>query len=131
MAMNKKPRILVVDDDQTVAETLAMVLNISGFEAVTAFSGEQAIDLARLASYDMLVTDVMMEPLNGIEAALAITQIQPQCKVLLVSGNERTAQLLQEAQSAGHDFNIFAKPIHPTVMIQYLHGQVNPSVASQ
>jgi CheY-like chemotaxis protein len=113
-------RVLVVDDDILVADTLAMVLNFRGFEAVTAYSGEDAIALARLASYDMLVTDVMMEPMNGIQAALAIRDLQPTCRVLLLSGNERAAFLLQEAHSAGYAFEILAKPVHPTVILNHL-----------
>jgi CheY-like chemotaxis protein len=117
------PRVLVVDDDALVADTFAMVLNSCGFEAVAAHSGEEAVELARLGRYDNLVTDVMMEPMNGIQAALAIREIHPDCKVLLVSGVQHTAILIQEAMEAGHEFEILAKPVHPSTMLEHLRGQ--------
>ena len=46
---SRKRRILVIDDDDSVADTLAMVLNFSGFEATAVYSGEQALDLARVS----------------------------------------------------------------------------------
>ena len=117
----------MIDDDSSVADTLAMVLNASGFDATAAYSGEPAtLELARLMALDNVVADVMMEPMNGIQTALAISQIHPDCQVLLISGNERTSQLLQDAIDAGHAFTILAKPVYPTVIINYLRGAVAP-----
>src|ERR1019366_121351 len=82
-----KPKVLIIDDDPIHADTLAMVLNISGFTATVAYSGEQGIELARAGAFDHLVTDVMMESMSGIEAAIAIRQVLPQCRILLISGN--------------------------------------------
>jgi len=115
-------RILVVDDDQLVADSLAMVLNFSGFVAVATYSGKEAVDLARLGNFDVLMTDVMMEPMNGIQAALEIRNLKPSCRVMLFSGNQRTAELLHEAHSAGHEFEILAKPVHPSVVLHRLHA---------
>jgi DNA-binding NtrC family response regulator len=117
----------VIDDDRLVADTLAMVLNVSGYEAVTAYSGEHGLELAQETVYDHLVTDVMMEPMNGIQAALAISHIQPACQILLISGNERTARLLQEAMDAGQEFDILAKPVHPTLILSHLRGTSPPT----
>lgn len=122
----RKARVLVIDDDSSVADTLAMVLNASGFDATAAYSGETALELARLMAFDNVVADVMMEPMNGIQTALAISHIHPDCQVLLISGNERTSQLLQDAIDAGHAFTILAKPVYPTVIINYLRGAVAP-----
>src|ERR1700746_3259444 len=108
-----KARVLVIDDDPPVADTLAMVLNFSGYDAVAAYSGETGLELARQNTYDHLVTDVMMEPMNGIQVSIAMRAICPECKVLLISGNERTSSLLAEAMRDGHTFEILAKPVHP------------------
>jgi DNA-binding NtrC family response regulator len=116
----RKVRVLVIDDDCTVADTLVMVLNFSGFDAVAAYSGESALELASQSSFDNVVSDVMMAPMNGIQATLAISEIHPSCQVLLISGNERTSQLLQEAFDVGHEFTILAKPVHPTTIIDHL-----------
>ena len=99
---SKKVKVLVIDDENSVADTLVMVLNFSGFDASAAYSGEHAIDLVRQSPFDHVVTDVMMEPMNGIQAAIAIQAICPECTILLMSGNERTAQLLADAASNGY-----------------------------
>lgn len=95
-----KARVLVIDDDPLVADTLAMVLKASGSAATAVYSGEKALELARLTSFDKVMTDVMMEPMNGIQAALGLSRTHPNCQVLLISGNERTAQLLKETADA-------------------------------
>jgi DNA-binding NtrC family response regulator len=122
-----KPKVLVIDDDPIVADTLAMVLNISGYEAVATYSGEQALELARHADYDHLVTDVMMEPMNGIQVSLAMQVISPKCKVLLISGNSRTADILADAVRDGHEFEILAKPVHPSVILDLLRSTQAPT----
>jgi CheY-like chemotaxis protein len=117
-----KPKVLVIDDDNLVADTLTMILNGSGYDAVAAYSGEDGLELARQAAYDHLVTDVMMEPMNGIQAAIAMRAICPDCTVLLMSGNERTSALLAEAVQDGYTFDILAKPVHPTVILDRLRN---------
>lgn len=123
-----KPKVLVIDDDNLVADTLAMVLNHSGFEAVSAYSGEHGLELARQTAYDHVVTDVMMEPINGIQVSIAMRAIRPECTVLLISGNDRTSSLLAEAIRDGHEFEILAKPVHPTVILDRLRSGLAPTV---
>lgn len=130
MMTDSKIRVLVIDDDPKVADTLAMVLNFSGFDATAVYSGESALELARLSRFDKVVTDVMMEPMTGIQAALALSHIHPDCQILLMSGNERAAHLLQDAADAGHNFDILAKPVHPSVILDRLREQPPASSAS-
>lgn len=117
-----KPKVLIIDDDPIHADTLAMVLNISGFTATVAYSGAQGLELARESRFECLVTDVMMAEMSGIEAAIAIRQVLPQCRILLISGSNDTTALLAAATVQGHDFEILAKPVHPTVMLERLRA---------
>ncbi len=123
METENRPEVLVIDDDPTVADTLAMVLNISGFRATTAYTGEGAVELAGKNRFDYLVTDVVMNGMNGIEAALAIRALLPDCHILLMSGNNNTSELLATASAQGNDFNILAKPVHPSVMLAEMRAQ--------
>src|SRR5208337_2243452 len=107
-----KPRILVVDDERVIADTLVTILNQSGFEALAVYSGEKAVELASTFAPDMLITDVIMADLNGIDAAIRIRALLPQIKILLFSGQAATADLLEKARSQGYDFEILAKPVH-------------------
>ena len=114
--------ILVVDDEQLVADSLVDVLTMFGFNASSRYSGSQAIDHAATTPFDVLISDVVMTGITGIDAAIEIRKALPNCKVLLLSGNERTADLLKDARERGHDFDILAKPVHPSVIIDKLKG---------
>jgi len=113
----RKLSVLVVDDERLVADSLARILNMFGYDASTRYSGSEAIDRAISAPFDVLISDVVMDGINGIDSALEICKILPNCKVLLISGHNRTADLLKEAQERGHNFDILPKPVHPTVII--------------
>lgn len=121
-ATPSKCRILVADDEQVIANTLAVILNQEGFEARAVYSGEDAI--AALDSFrpDMLITDVIMTGMTGIEVGMAVRSRLPHCKVLLFSGQAATAGLLEKARHEGHEFEVLAKPIHPTDLLAKLRG---------
>jgi CheY-like chemotaxis protein len=117
-----KPKVLVADDERVIADTLAMILNQSGFQARAVYSGEQALELAPEFKPDMLITDVLMADLNGIQAAIRIRALFPDIKILLFSGQASTADLLEKAHAQGYDFEILAKPVHPQDILSKLRG---------
>jgi len=117
-----RPKVLVVDDERVIADTLAMILNQSGFEARAVYSGERAVELAGTFAPDMLITDVIMADLNGIDAAIMIRSLLPKIKILLFSGQAATADLLENARSQGYEFEILAKPVHPQDLMNRLKG---------
>jgi CheY-like chemotaxis protein len=121
-AATSKRRVLVADDEQVIANTLAIILNQAGFEARAVFSGEDAIDALDSFQPDMLITDVIMNGINGIETAIAARQKMPQCKVLLFSGQAATAGLLEKARHEGHEFEVLSKPVHPADLLAKLRG---------
>jgi len=124
----KRLRVLVVDDHQVIADTLASILQVSGYEATTAYSGEQAVETAITSNTDVLITDVVMGGISGIEAAVRILRNRPACKIILFSGQAGTANLIEESEAQGYDFEIFNKPVHPTVLLNCLAAwQVNPT----
>ncbi len=117
-----KPKVLVVDDERVIADTLAMILNQSGFEARAVYSGERAVELASTFAPNMLITDVIMADLNGIDAAIMIRALLPSIKILLFSGQAATADLLEKARAKGYEFEILAKPVHPQDLLTRLQG---------
>jgi CheY-like chemotaxis protein len=122
------PKILIVDDEPVIADTLAAILNKSGFEASAAHSGEAAIEQARSTRPELLITDVMMPDMNGIETAINIRKFLPNCRILLFSGQAATADLLESARQEGYNFDILSKPIHPQELIVKLQRAVEPSL---
>jgi len=121
MAGDAKIKVLVVDDERVIADTLVQILNQHGFEASAVYSGTAAVDQASVLAPDILFTDVVMEGgINGIDAAIAISESCPDCRVLLFSGNPATEDLIAAARAQGHNFNILAKPSHPGEIIEHL-----------
>ncbi len=116
----KKPRVLVVDDEQVIADTLAKILDINGYEASAVYTGTAAVEQARLLQPDLIISDVIMPDMNGIEAAISIRGFLPSCKILLFSGQAATADLLENARAQGHEFEILAKPVHPADLLAKL-----------
>jgi CheY-like chemotaxis protein len=122
-AASRRRVVFVVDDESVIATTLAIILNKAGFEAHAMFSGEEAVaSLAELRP-DLLITDVVMGSMNGIEVATIFRNKFPDCKILLFSGQAATNDLLEKASAQGHEFEILAKPVHPADLIAKLRGQ--------
>jgi len=117
-----KPRVLVADDERVIADTLAMILNQSGFQARVAYTGEKALELASEFQPEMLISDVIMAGLNGIDATIKIREILPSIKILLFSGQAATADLLEKARAQGYEFEILAKPVHPQDLLARLRA---------
>jgi CheY-like chemotaxis protein len=115
-----KRKVLVVDDEHRIADTLTVILNQSGFDASAAYTGTQAVDRARETRPDLVISDVIMPDMNGIEAAIQIRALLPACKILLFSGQAATADLLERARAQGHEFEILAKPVHPQDLLAKL-----------
>jgi CheY-like chemotaxis protein len=113
-------RVIVVDDEQVIANSLAIILNKAGFEARAVFSGEQAIELLESFQPEMLIADVVMPGMTGIEAAIVVRSKLPKCNILLFSGQAATTELLEQARTQGHEFEILAKPVHPADLLEKL-----------
>jgi CheY-like chemotaxis protein len=113
-----KPVVLVVDDEKVIADTLSIILSKSGFSTLTAYDGSSALALAKSRTPDLLISDVMMPGMTGIELAITIKQTIPGCKILLFSGQAATVDLLEKARHNGHDFTTLTKPVHPTDMLR-------------
>jgi CheY-like chemotaxis protein len=113
-------RVLVVDDERLIADTVAMILSQHGFSAVAAYSGEQAIEAARTQQPDIVLSDVLMPKMTGVELGIRIRSEYPQARVLLFSGQAATSELMRKAHDDGHDFELFPKPIHPEELIAKL-----------
>ena len=118
----RKNRVLVVDDESSVADTLAQILNFRGYEAASVYSLAQAFAwLESNGICDAVISDVVMDgAMSGIDLAIKLGSVSPQCKVLLISGNNLTADLLKAAGQQGHTFKVLPKPVHPDVILQRL-----------
>jgi DNA-binding response OmpR family regulator len=115
-----KRRVVVVDDEHVIASTLALILNNAGFEAKPAFCGEEAVSLIENFPPDVLIADVIMPGMSGIDVAILVRNSLPECRILLFSGQAATSDMLELSKTQGHEFEILAKPVHPTGLLERL-----------
>jgi len=113
-------KVLVVDDEPLIADTIVAILQRSGFKATAAYNGTEAVEVAGEYCPDCMITDVLMPGMTGIETAKIVQQICPEARILLFSGQAATADLLAEARSEGLDFDLLPKPVHPLTLIKKL-----------
>ena len=118
LSVKESPVVLIVDDEKVIADTLSIILTHAGFITMTAYDGESALRIANAITPDLLISDVVMPGITGVELAIMLTQSLPNLKVLLFSGQASTVDLLEKARRSGHNFTALTKPIHPTDMLK-------------
>ena len=116
------PLVFVVDDRSAIAESLAMVLTQEGFRAMAFDDPTIALSAASIKGPSVLISDVIMPRMTGIELAIRVRNAHPKCRVLLYSGQIHTADLLEQVKTDGHEFEILAKPVHPTQLLERLRA---------
>jgi len=125
--LKRQARILVVDGERVFALAFSAILKDQGYEVATAFSGEEAVAMAPGLSPDLLVTDVQMGAMNGVEVATYITELLPECKVLFLSGAAPIWEVLAAAPQR-LIYSFMSKAVHPLDFlnaIAYMTSAVN------
>ena len=122
----KSVKIIVIDDEALIAETVVEILKQEGFDATFVSSGASAIELAKTLRPAIVLSDVIMPGMNGVETGIKIREIVPDCSIILFSGQAATVDLLEQARERGHRFDILAKPIKP----EHLIGIIRSKLAS-
>jgi CheY-like chemotaxis protein len=121
----RNPVVLVVDDEVVIADTLTTILSQHGIAAMTAYDGFGALEIARVVPPDLLLADVVMPGMSGIDLAIQIKKDIPDCAILLFSGQAATAGLLAKAGKAWCDFEVLLKPIHPQKLMQVIFERLH------
>jgi DNA-binding response OmpR family regulator len=109
--------VFVVDDDLMIASTTTSILRLNGYDAHSFTDPLEALEAARTVRPDLVIADVIMPKLSGIDFAIRLKEQCPTCRVLLFSGQAETGDLLKAALERGHHFEVLAKPIHPTDLL--------------
>src|SRR5690242_18524600 len=120
------PLIVVADDEKRIADTLSLILESKGYTAQPVYDGTSALEMCRRTVPNLLLSDVVMPGMNGIELAIRVREELPACKILLFSGQAATAIFLEDATRRGYDFEILAKPVHPEDLLARVKDLVGP-----
>ena len=109
--------VFVVDDEPGTASTIAAILNASGFQATAFTDAEKVMQAAESCCPSILISDVVMPQMNGIELAIKFQAAYPKCKILLFSGNASANRLMEVATKKGHAFTIMSKSTLPKDLV--------------
>jgi DNA-binding response OmpR family regulator len=118
-------RILLVDDEKGITETLTAILRMKGYEVDVASDGVEGLDAACRIHPDLIISDIAMPKLNGVDMAIEVTKELGNVKILLISGQAVTIELLQQARTRGYDFDWLAKPVHPVDMLKKVKSMLD------
>ncbi|MBW8011073.1 MAG: response regulator [Chloroflexi bacterium] len=121
--MPKKLRILIVDDDKRMAETLVDILNSKDFHAEAAFSGPEALDLARERQFDSLLTDIKMPDMNGVELYRAFHLVQPNVPVVFMTAYT-SDDVVQEGIDEGA-IGVLDKPLDINLLLNFFSSVID------
>lgn len=116
--MNEGLRVLVVDDDWQMAKTLADVLNLQGFEAEAACSGNGALEMLEEDRFDCVITDVKMPDVNGVDLLRAIKSMRPHLPVVLMTAHA-PGDLVHDGLREGAIAS-FVKPLDLNLLVSFL-----------
>jgi DNA-binding response OmpR family regulator len=116
----ERVRVLVVDDEHLITDTVCAILQQNGFEAIPAYSGAEALEAARDRRPDIVLSDVLMPRMSGVDLGIALRAEFPDIKLFLFSGQAATSEMIHRAEADGHRFELFPKPIHPDELIARL-----------
>jgi DNA-binding response OmpR family regulator len=120
-----RPIVLVVDDEPVIADTLAEILIRSGYAAMAAYDGESALETAALVPPDLLIADDLSPQMSSVDLAIAVKSESPDCKIILLSGQQSKANLLKSAKSGGHPISLLSKPIRPADLLSTVTATLN------
>ena len=118
------PKILVVDDDQDIVEILRYNLSLNGYDVISAFNGKEAIKKAKLFIPDIILLDVMMPVMDGIEACSKIKIIPSLTNTIIIFLSARSEDFTQiSAFDAGGD-DYISKPVKPKILLKKIESIV-------
>lgn len=121
MDETKNPiRVLVVDDERAVADTMVMLLRAKDYDAISAYSGEEAVEFCKSLCPHIVVSDIVMGPMSGFDLAIYLAENFPSCRIILMSAHSFHDPLV--ADSVRHGFEFLRKPIHPTKLFAVVSG---------
>lgn len=116
-----KPRVAVIDDEHIVADTLAEILMLHGYEAKAYYNGESALADTREFCPEVVLSDVCMEGIGGIETSVRIRASHPECRIILFTASPVRCEIHQRIDELGFEF--LQRPLHPWDVLVLLRAE--------
>jgi DNA-binding response OmpR family regulator len=99
-----RPRLLLVDDEQPIRHSLGEILNLEGYEVVAAESGEAAVEQIKNQSFDLVLLDLKMPGLSGLDVLHYINTVAPDTKVILLTAHGSLESAIEALRQGAHDY---------------------------
>ena len=126
-----KQRVLVVDDDHLVADTLRMVFATNGFESEACYSAAEALRKVKTFVPELLLCDVTMPDKNGLQLAAEISREMPKCHMIMLTAYlTHSASVELEALRMSRPLKLLSKPCRPEVLLKEVGELLGPSSVS-
>ena len=109
-------RVLVVDDERIIADTLQLIFRKHGFDARAAYSAEEALQTARAFHPTLLLCDINMPGRSGLSLAADVTREQPTCRILVLTALSTSVN--RRPPEFPDTWGLLAKPIHPEALLR-------------
>ena len=124
---SKEQSVLVVDDSQGICQTMYMILKRKGFEVECAYDGPSALDKVKQRTYDVILLDIRLPGMDGVEVFKHIQEVRPGARVMVM-----TAYALPEKVSQAMELgveHVFYKPLDMDELIGQIgnHGSAGPT----
>jgi CheY-like chemotaxis protein len=114
-----KQRVLVIDDDKLVADTLSMIFVINGFQSEARYSAAAGLERARSFDPELVLCDVTMPDENGLELAEQLYRERPQTQMLMLTAYSSNALRVEEQSSrTGRPLKLLSKPCRPELLLR-------------
>lgn len=109
--MPSGPKVLIVDDEERFRTTLRKLLTVAGMEATTAGSGPEALQELQRAAYDVILLDVKMPEMNGLEALAKIKKADPEIEVIMLTGHASVDVAVEIMKLGGYEYLLKPCPL--------------------
>ncbi len=113
-------RVLVVDDDPGMLDTLSDVLTAAGYETAMAASGSEAIDKAQGTMFDVIIMDIQMPGLNGVQTLHALRAVDPHVTVIMMTAYTRDELVAESERTTG--YAVLSKPLDLDRLLRLVRG---------
>lgn len=114
--------ILVCDDDRDIVDAIEIYLTQEGYHVIKAWDGDQAVQILRKESVDLLVIDVMMPKLDGIRATLKIREEKNPLPIIILSAKSEDADKILGLNVGADDY--LTKPFNPLELVARVKSQI-------
>ncbi len=115
-----KPKLLLIDDEEGIRKILGLSLRDAGYEVILAADGEQGMECFQQENPPIVLTDIKMPGIDGLEVLQRIKSISPDTEVIMITGHGEMDLAIKSLQLEASDF--ITKPIHDEALFWALRG---------